>query len=206
MRTKFRLLALLLATLMVLSACTVAPAETMGTTETTAEITTTANTDAEETTTEEPTTVTEENTTVAYETTAEDTATVEETTSEETSSEERVSTAEEISSCEEDSSSVVTEKAPDLPAEIKYDSSMSMSIDELKAQLTLSQADFDAANAKLREFENAALAVAEGDPEGNADEGMNFSPEYEYVNAIYLEFEDMYQMLPCFRYVWAFHY
>ena len=197
MKKQLRLLALLLALVMVLSACTSAPAETTGTPETTAAETTAATTGTEEKPqeTDEKTTPsaeesedeTVEETTAAPATTATETVETTETASE-TTAQETTSETEESTSVTEESSE---ETETDPPVEKKYDSSMSMSIDELRDMLTLSTGDFDEAHAKLEEFESAALEVTTAEAEGEETE-TGFSAEYEYVNAIYLEFEDMY--------------
>ena len=192
MKKQLRLLALLLALVMVLSACTSAPAETTGTPETTAAETTAATTGTEEKpqeTDEKTTPSAEESEDETVEETTAATETVETTeTASETTAQETTSETEESTSVTEESSE---ETETDPPVEKKYDSSMSMSIDELRDMLTLSTGDFDEAHAKLEEFESAALEVTTAEAEGEETE-TGFSAEYEYVNAIYLEFEDMY--------------
>lgn len=209
MKSHFRLLALLLALIMVLSACTTAdPKETTNsTTEQTTEVTTVADTEATESETKEKSTTVEETTVDASEATETETQKSSETqkdpettvaVTETSETESTETTVEETTSVTEDSSTVIenTDETTGVmgtepPVEKKYDSSMSMSIDELRDMLTLSTGDFDEAHAKLEEFESAALEVTTAEAEEDETE-TGFSAEYEYVNAIYLEFEDMY--------------
>lgn len=212
MKIQLRLLALFLAVVMSLSlfACAETPEETttQPVEQTTEKITTEATSETEEVNTE----------TVETET---DTVPVETTTAVETVETESASaTATTETETEVVETTEYEETFPDLPDNY-YNSSLAMSIDEIKAQLVLTEYDFDLAEWMLQRFLNASLGLeepempkieTESETVAETVEETEFvsatetdfaeairneaeteaTPDIDYVDALYQEFEDKY--------------